>query len=604
MKKLLLMILAVTLLVSCDGQQGKSGGLKQEGTPVIKVNDVTITTGQLQEDLAKLPPRYKAAFTGRDGLVNFVDEIKRREVLYLEAKKQGIDKDPAFDKKLQEFARLNLVNALITKNVNMADIKVTPEEAKDYYDKNPKEFMMPDQIRASHILLKTEDEAKKVLEKVKKGGDFATVAMDNSIDKVSGQKGGDLGFFAKGQLDPSFDEAVFKLKKGEIGPVVKTQFGYHVIKVVDTKPSAKVEFEPSKTMIIQYLTSEKQKKAFDGYVAQIEKSYPVQVDQKALDGFMSKYTDNASKGQADTAPSDTTPIVKIGDASITAALIESELSKLPPDVKQFFKGKEGMAKLIEELKKNELLNLEAKKAGMDKDPEYVRKIEDYKKVNSINALVQKAFKPEMAQVTPDEVKAYYDNNTKDFTMPEQVKASHILVKTEEEAKAAAEKIQKGADFASVAKEVSIDKMTADKGGDLGFFSKGQMQPSFDEAAFKLKTGELSAPVKTTFGYHIIKLTDMKPAKKVDFDSAKDMITQLLTEQKKNKAFDDYYMGVEKGYNVVMDKKALDEFVIKNTSVKPEHGADTGGALPGAHPPVGNPTGGALPEGHPPVGNPK
>ncbi|MBF0554441.1 MAG: peptidylprolyl isomerase [Nitrospirae bacterium] len=607
MKKLLLMILAATLLVSCNDQQGKSGGLKQEGTTVIKVNDVTITSGQLQEDLAKLPPHYKAAFTGRDGLLNFVDEIKRREVLYLEAKKQGIDKDPAFVKKLQEFARLNLVNALITKNVNMADIKVTPEEAKDYYDKNPKEFILPDQIRASHILLKTEEEAKKVLEKVKKGGDFAAIAKDNSIDKVSGQKGGDLGFFAKGQLEPTFDAAVFKLKKGEIGPVVKTPFGYHVIKVVDTKPSAKVEFEPSKNMIIQYLTSEKQKKAFDGYVTQIEKGYPVQVDQKALDGFMSKFTDNASKGQDGTTPSDTTPIVKIGDASITAALIESELSKLPPDVKQFFKGKEGMTKLIEELKKNELLNLEAKKAGMDKDPEYIRKVEDFKKVNLINTLVQKAFKPEMAQVTPDEIKAYYDNNTKDFTMQEQIKASHILVKTEAEAQAAAEKIKKGTDFATVAKEVSIDKMTADKGGDLGFFSKGQMQPSFDDAVFKLKTGEVSAPVKTTFGYHIIKVIDTKPAKKVDFDSAKDMITQLLTEQKKNKAFDDYYMGVEKGYNVVIDKKALDEFIIKNTSVKPEHGADAGGessGLPGGHSPVGNPEGGALPEGHPPVGNPK
>ncbi|MBF0516701.1 MAG: peptidylprolyl isomerase [Nitrospirae bacterium] len=472
MKKLLLMILALTLLVSCDDKNGKSGGLNQEGAAVIKVNDVTVTTGQLQNDLSKLPANYKAAFSGKDGLLNFVDEMKRREVLYLEEKKQGVDKDPACAGRLEEFTRGNLVNALISKNVNVAEIKVTPEEAKDYYDKNPKEFIMPDQIKASHILCKTEEEAKKVLEKVKKGGDFAALAKEFSVDKVSGEKGGDLGFFAKGQLEPSFDAAVFKLKKGEVGPVVKTPFGYHVIKVVDMKASAKMEYEPSKGMIMQYLTNEKQKKAFDSYLSQIENGYNIHIDQKAVESFIAKHAYGASKDntEAATAP-DATPLIKIGEISITAATLESELSKLPPDVKQYYNGKEGMTKLIEEMKRTELLNLEAKKAGIDKTPEYIQKIEEFKKVNMINMLVRKAFKPEMAQVTPEEIKAYYDNNSKDFTMQEQIKASHILVKTEEEAKDAAAKIKGGTDFATVAKAVSIDKMTAEKGGDLGFSRK-------------------------------------------------------------------------------------------------------------------------------------
>ncbi|MBF0320929.1 MAG: peptidylprolyl isomerase [Nitrospirae bacterium] len=588
MKKLLLMILAVTLLVSCGDKQEKTGGSKKEGAAVVKINDTVMTTGQLQEDLSKLPPNYKAAFAGKDGLLNFVDEMKRKEVLYLEAQKQGLDKDPGYVKKLEEYIRLNLINALISKSVNTSNITVTPEEAKEFFEKNPKEFIMPDQIKASHILVKTEEDAKKILEKVNKGGDFAAIAKESSLDKASGAKGGDLGYFVKGQLDPTFDAAVVKLKKGEVSPVVKTQFGYHIIKVIDIKPSSKLEFEPSKNMIIQYLTSEKQKKAFDAYVAQIEKGYNIQVDQKAMEGFIKKHTGGGAEG----GPSDTTPIIKIGDASITAARIESEMAKLPPEVKQYFKGKEGITKLIDEMKKTELLTIEAKKSGIDKEPVFAGKVEEFKKVNLVNTLVQKAFKPEMSKVTPEEVKAYYDNNSKDFSSPEQIKASHILVKTEGEAKEAAEKIKKGTDFASVAKAVSIDKMTADKGGDLGFFSKGQMEPSFDEAVFKLKKGEVSAPVKTTFGYHIIKMTDIKPSKKVDFDSAKDMITQLLSEEKKNKAFDDYYMGIEKNYKVQVDKKALDDFVIKNTSVKADQAPGAGDA------------GGALPQGHPPIDKPK
>ncbi len=309
MKKQLLMVFGVGVLLitlACAKTQDDNV-LKKGGTAIVKLGQDTITSEQLQDELVKLPPNIKTMFTGKDGLKRLVDEIKKREVLYLEAKKLGLDKDPEFAKKLADFKKINLINTLIQKNVQTDNLKVTPEEAKDYFDKNQKEFMMPEQVRAVHILVKTEKEAKDVYDKLKKGADFASTAKSLSQDTATADKGGDLGFFARGQMEPNFDDAVFKLKKGELSNPVKTSFGYHIIKAVDTKEAKTVEFESVKSMIMQYLTGDKQKKAFDNYYSQVEKNYAVQIDNKALDEFIAKQAAQPAAAPAPGVPGQGAP---------------------------------------------------------------------------------------------------------------------------------------------------------------------------------------------------------------------------------------------------------------------------------------------------------
>ncbi|MBF0465671.1 MAG: peptidylprolyl isomerase [Nitrospirae bacterium] len=228
-------------------------------------------------------------FAGKEGITKLVDELKKRETLYLEAKKAGLDKDPVYIKKVDDFKKGYLINSLISRNVGTEGIKVTPEEAKEYFDKNPKDFEVTEQRKASHILVKTEDEAKDVLAKIKKGEDFGKLAKETSIDKMSAEKNGDVGYFGKGQMVPEFDKAVFSMSKGEISAPVKSQFGYHIIKLTDIQPTKKLEFENSKAMIMQFLTQEKQKKAFEAYMSQVEKGYTITVDQKVLDDFVNKH---------------------------------------------------------------------------------------------------------------------------------------------------------------------------------------------------------------------------------------------------------------------------------------------------------------------------
>jgi len=154
-----------------------------------------------------------------------------------------------------------------------------------------------------------------------------------------------------------------------------------------------------------------------------------------------------------------------------------------------------------------------------------------------------------AVVTEADVKKFYDENPQHFNQPAQVKASHILCGKrgikEEDYPAELEKIEKaqarldaGEKFEDVAKECSTCPSSA-KGGDLGFFGKGQMDPAFEKATFELEVGQTSGIVKTSFGYHIIKLTDKKEAGVTSFDEAKDQITQFLTQQKQRGFWTEY-----------------------------------------------------------------
>ena len=153
------------------------------------------------------------------------------------------------------------------------------------------------------------------------------------------------------------------------------------------------------------------------------------------------------------------------------------------------------------------------------------------------------------KISDEEMKTYFDENKDSFAEAEQIKASHILVADEKTANEVKQKLSDGGDFAKLAKEYSTDEGTKDSGGDLGYFAKGTMVAEFDDVAFGLKVGQVSKPVKTEYGYHIIKVKAKKQAKVANYNDRKDEIKATLLDQKIDSKYTTWLEEKKKSYDV-------------------------------------------------------
>lgn len=153
------------------------------------------------------------------------------------------------------------------------------------------------------------------------------------------------------------------------------------------------------------------------------------------------------------------------------------------------------------------------------------------------------------KISDEEINTYFKENKDSLAQEEQVEASHILVESKAEAKDIIEKLADGKKFADLAKEYSTDTASAEKGGELGFFGKGEMAEEFEKVAFSLEKGKISDPVKTSYGYHIIKVTDKKAAKKANLKDSKTEIVATLKNEKLQTEYTTWLTEKQKDYDI-------------------------------------------------------
>jgi peptidyl-prolyl cis-trans isomerase C len=197
-----------------------------------------------------------------------------------------------------------------------------------------------------------------------------------------------------------------------------------------------------------------------------------------------------------------------------------------------------------------ILSAEATKDGLDKSPEFLARLETIRQQLLITQFVKDKVE---ASVSDADVKARYDKEVAGFAPPEELRARHILVKTKEEAEDIIKQLNAGGDFAKLATEKSQDPGSAAKGGDLDYFSAGDMVAPFEEAAQKLQIGEYTKePVQTQFGFHVIKLEDRRKQKAPEFDTVKDQIRQTIVGEK----FAETLQGLKKDTKIEIKDASL------------------------------------------------
>jgi peptidyl-prolyl cis-trans isomerase C len=253
-------------------------------------------------------------------------------------------------------------------------------------------------------------------------------------------------------------------------------------------------------------------------------------------------------------------IAEVDGSPIAEGDFIKEISRVPEWAREQFKDDEGKKKFIDELIKRELIYQYAQKMKLNNDADYVSKVEEFKKMTLVSMVLKKEVE-EKSNVDDSEVKAFFDQNADKFTIGTKIKASHILVGTEEEAKDIEDRLSKGEKFGTLAKELSKDTGSAPKGGDLGYFGRGQMVPEFEQAALSLKPGEVSAPVKTRFGYHVIMLVDIQKGDPANFEQSKDSIKKQMLGEKRKKVFDSFVDKLKSDAKVSTNDETIAELTL-------------------------------------------
>jgi len=259
-----------------------------------------------------------------------------------------------------------------------------------------------------------------------------------------------------------------------------------------------------------------------------------------------------------TSPKEKNPVLARFDKEVvTVEDYKAALETLPPQLQwAVHQNKDLRAKFLDNIVKKRLLVREAKAKGIKEDQEMKRKIAQFRDELILDRYLQEELKN--IKVTDKEAQEYYQNHKEEFETEKQVRARHILVKEEAQAQKILKELQKGGDFSQLAKKYSIDKATAGKGGELGFFTRKDMVKPFSDAAFSLKPGQFSPVVKTPFGYHIIQVEEVKPAEQKSFNEVKAKIKSQLLQEKRQEAFNRLVAQIEKKWKVETYPDRLDQ----------------------------------------------
>ena len=279
-----LVFTAIFFVYGC-GKEVKEKSARQENRPkneeiLARIGDKVITSNEYREEITMLPANYK-------GIANlhkdqFLESLISKHLLLQEAKRKNLqnneDVKKLFKRAKEEIMIQELINREIT---NIAE--VSDSEIEEYYHENQNDYTEPAKIRASHILVDSEVVAIKILEDLKRGADFAELAKEYSLDIPTKDKGGELGYFAKGAFIAEFEQACEALKVNEISEPVKTDLGYHIIKIVDKKEAGPKTLEEVKDEIKNKLLLDKQMALYENLLQNLKKKYEISVNKELLE---------------------------------------------------------------------------------------------------------------------------------------------------------------------------------------------------------------------------------------------------------------------------------------------------------------------------------
>ena len=242
---------------------------------VARVNGQDITESELLEFIKPFGQQAMMLYGTEQGRKMILDDVITMRLYAIDGEAQKLDETPEFQAQLAAARRAMLAQASMRKAID--GLTVSDDEAQKFYTENQKLFVQQERVHARHILVSGDENLAKVQEALKEGTSFDAVAKEYSIDPGSAANGGDLGEFPRGVMVPEFEKTAFALKEpGEVSEPVKTQFGWHIIKLEERIPESAAPFEEVKPRILQELRDQKTQQVLQDKSKELEGLYKVE----------------------------------------------------------------------------------------------------------------------------------------------------------------------------------------------------------------------------------------------------------------------------------------------------------------------------------------
>lgn len=534
----LLALAALALTVASCGNQGKT---------LAKVGDQKITLAQF-EDAFRMPMMAdsEAVMSSKRRLL---DQMAEQKMLVLEALAKGLGNDPKLQKEMENARKQILLGQLYRQEI-LDKSQPSEGEIKDFYQK------MSTEVKAGHILVKTEEEAKEIYKQLKGGASFGQLAGEKSLDPGSKGRGGDLGWFGWGRMVQAFQQAAFKLKPGQTSKPVKTPFGYHIIRVDSVRPAEVQPYDQMKEKIRQQLSFTKPREMATEYVDKVKASARIKFEKKALDLLAAKQP--GVQGPAPLPPlsgdEGKQTLVRYNGGSWTVEVFYDRLNRMFGGNADL-RSEENLKQQVEAMLVEDLLLKRAESMGVDRNPKVKVQLERSRDDLLASAFYQSEIGP-LVKVTPEEVKDFYSKNRKQFYQPARVMVNQITLKTEAEAEAVYKQLQGGADFGALAAEKSTD-WTRSSRGVLGELTQNDPRfPEASRAAYDLPLNRVSRPFANKEGFSLVKVTNRIPGRQLTYDEAKQGIEQNMVQMQEQNLFEKMIEGLKAKYPVTIDEVLL------------------------------------------------
>ena len=519
--------------------------------PLARVGDDRIDAQELKDDFVRRHGGHARFLGGESEIRAFLDQVIDRRLLLQEAYRLGIDQQPDLRQAVEAFAEKTAVEKLVT---DETEAKARPTEAQIQLAWKTQTTTI---YQVWQLVLPTREAAEQAARELAGGADFGKLARERSIGR-SRAMGGMIPSVGWGHASPEWEAAVFALAAGETSKPFRSPDGWEIVRMEKKKPVDPPDYAQARNKIEGILKQrmlEERRRAFSEalwvkYHAAANATVPL-VPAKLADLLAS-------------APK--TVLVSWNSGTLTLDTFAQGLDLRAKSSLTDEQAVAEMDRLVRETVNDALVRREVVARKTAEQPELARAIKNLRE-NLMESILYADYLLRGVELTDAEVRAAYDAHRAELALPERRRVAHLVTATQEESAALRERLVHGEDFAALVKEKSTDVQTRSSGGDLGWITKKDTPAGF-EPVLALKTGEISAPLQSKFGWHLLKVVAIEPPRQQSFEEVRDALRQQLLDSKKTERRKEWIAKLRAATPIEIDAKAIAALARKSEAELP------------------------------------